>query len=740
MRGPRLFRRSLLYLTIIWSVAGLALDAPAVEPQKIVLALYGSRPDLPANVIVDEIIRSTLEGELGSSLDYYAEFLDSARWPEEEAQSVMHDLLRRRYANKRISVIIAVARPAINFMRRYGDELFPGVPIVAFGDADALRDWNPARPIVGALGRLDLRGTAELALRLQPRTRELLLISGVSPSDQFLQSLARQQLVGLENRMKITYLSDTTVENLEKIVAGVQDGTVIQFLSMVQDSAGNKFLSEDALSRIAKKARVPIYSHGGIYLGRGIIGGVVFNPEELGRETAQLALRILQGERIQGVSQESKSAVPMVDWRQLRRWRISEKRLPAGTVVRYREPTIWESYKGYVVSGISLILLEALLIGALMWQRTKRRKAEAELVHAYEVALESEQRFRLVANSAPVMIWMSGTDQLCTYVNQQWLDFTGRNSVAELGSGWRKSIHPDDLQKSLDTYTKAFERHERFKMEYRAEQYDGQYRWIMDTGIPRINPDGSFAGYIGSAVDVTERKLAEEALTGIGGRLLAAQEVERRRIARELHDDVNQQLAFLQVSLDMFRQDPPLSADEIRMRVDKFLSQASEVSQCVQALSHQLHSSKLEYLGLVAAMGGFCREFSEQHHVEISFSHERVPQAIPNEVSLCLFRVTQTALVNALKHSGAKSFDVGLRGSDDRIHLTVHDGGVGFDVAEIFNSRGIGIISIRERVRFVNGTLSINSRPGGGTTIEVDVPLPAKVHDAFDSTMSSQSA
>ena len=139
----KLYIRSLVPLVIVLSVSGFAADGPAAEPQRAVLALYGSRPDLPSNVIVDEIIRSTLERELGPRLDFYAEFLDTARWPEGEAQVAVHEFIRRKYAQRKLSVIIAVARPAINFMRIYGDELFPGVPVVAYGDSDALRDWEP---------------------------------------------------------------------------------------------------------------------------------------------------------------------------------------------------------------------------------------------------------------------------------------------------------------------------------------------------------------------------------------------------------------------------------------------------------------------------------------------------------------------------------------------------------------------------------------------------------------------
>ena len=712
---------------MLCSVAGFALEAPAVEPQTVVLALYGSRPDLPANILADEIIRSTLEKELGSRLDFYAEFLDATRWPEEETLSAVHDYLRRRYAQKKVSVIIAVAPVAINFMRRYGNELFPGVPIVAYGDADALRDWDLARPITGRLHRRSVKESVEFALRLQPRTREVLVVSGVSPSDQSLQSVARQQLTEFENRVKITYIRGTTVEDIQKTVAGVPNGTVILFLSMYQDSAGNRLLSSEVLPRIAAKARVPIYVHTRTNLVDGVVGGVVFDPESLGRETAQLTLRVLKGERIQDLSiQETTSTVSVVDWRQLRRWGISEKRLPAGTVVRFREPSLWETYKWYVASGISLIILEAALITALLWHRTRRKKAEAEVVAALEVAQESEQRFRHVANTAPVMIWMSGADMGCNYVNQPWLDFTGRSLAQELGNGWLEGIHPEDVTASFDTYTQAFNRHEPFTLQYRLRRRDGEYRWLLDRGVPRFNADDTFAGYIGSCVDLTDRKLAEEALSSVSRRLIEAQEQERTRIARELHDDINQRIAMLGIELDVLQQSLPDVGAEVRSRMEELRLLTSDIGAEVQEISHRLHSSKLEYLGLVAACKSFCREVADWHKVEVDFTAENISPTLPQDVSLCLFRVLQESLNNAIKHSGEPRFEAHLRGTSDEIQLTVRDHGIGFDAAAAMISRGLGLISMRERVSLVKGTMLIASKPMGGTEITVHVPVVAK--------------
>jgi len=246
--------------------------------------------------------------------------------------------------------------------------------------------------------------------------------------------------------------------------------------------------------------------------------------------------------------------------------------------------------------------------------------------------------------------------------------------------------------------------------------------------VPRLNEHGGFAGYIGSCLDITDRKLAEDALASVGPKLIEAHEEERTWIARELHDDIGQRIALLAVELVRYDHQIPESAVVMHECLQHVRQRISELGEDIQALSHRLHSSKLEYLGLVTAAKSFCRDLSEQRKVRIEFKHSDVPAEIPKEISLCLFRVLQEALQNAVKHSADQNFTVEVHGAKEEISLTVSDSGIGFDWQNAMNRRGLGLISMRERLRLVNGELSIQSAPGRGTVVLARVPFRSTEH------------
>ena len=371
-----------------------------------------------------------------------------------------------------------------------------------------------------------------------------------------------------------------------------------------------------------------------------------------------------------------------------------------------------------VVHSASPLKTEGRTVGLVVVLRDDTLRREAE-----RAVRQSEEHFRLMTESAPVMVWMSGPDGRSTYYNRRSLEFSGRSIEAELGNGWVEIVHPDDITRCMETYTQAFNERLPFKMELRLRRHDGEYRWILTSGVPTFDPGGSFAGYIGSAVDITERMLAEEALSTVNQKLIEAHEEESTRIARELHDDICQRLAMVNMRLGGLKQSLPASAADFTPEILAASQQIANLASDIQALSHRLHPSRLEVLGLEAAAAGLCDELSHRHDVEIDVHFENVPTALPRDISLCLYRVLQEALQNAVKHSGSPRDHVSITGGVNKVNLTVEDSGVGFDPHGAMRGCGLGLTSMNERLKLVGGQLSIHSERGRGTMIHAVVPL-----------------
>jgi signal transduction histidine kinase len=264
-------------------------------------------------------------------------------------------------------------------------------------------------------------------------------------------------------------------------------------------------------------------------------------------------------------------------------------------------------------------------------------------------------------------------------------------------------------------------------VQYRLRRSNGEYRWIFDTAVPRFNGDGTLAGYIGSCTDITDRKLAEETLSTVGRRLIEAQEEERSRIARELHDDINQRLALLANGVQEIEQAISADNDPSPKKGLRELGQlTNEIATDIEHMSHQLHPSKLHYLGLAAAVRDLCNEVSRQHKIEIECVVRDLPHDLEGNTSLSLFRTVQESLRNVVKHSHARHVKVELTCQTSVIQLLVSDDGAGFNPEAAGSDHGLGLVSMRERLRSVGGEFCIWSKPSLGTQVKGSVPATTK--------------
>src|ERR1700739_3639918 len=346
---------------------------------------------------------------------------------------------------------------------------------------------------------------------------------------------------------------------------------------------------------------------------------------------------------------------------------------------------------------------------------------------------EGEDKLRLLLDSTAEAIYGIDLEHQCTFCNPACLRPLGYEHVdAVLGKNMHNLIHdnradgtPFPIEECrVHRVTQTGEGvHAEDEVFWRA---NGTSFPVEYWSYPQRRAQ-EVVGAVIAFVDITERKLAEAALANVSRKLIDAQEQERARIGRELHDDIGQRLALLAVQMQQL-QDDPLILSDARNRMGELQKQTSELAADVQSLSHELHSAKLQYLGITGAMRGFCQEFGEQQKVEIDFQSHDLPSVVSPDISLCFYRVLQEALHNSAKHSGVRRFEVRLWGTSDEIHLTVRDSGSGFEREAAKESRGLGLISMEERLKLLKGTLSIESQPKHGTTIHASVPLGLGSH------------
>ena len=349
---------------------------------------------------------------------------------------------------------------------------------------------------------------------------------------------------------------------------------------------------------------------------------------------------------------------------------------------------------------------------------TERRRSR-------EALRESEERLRLAAQAGRMYAyeWDRATDVIVR--SGEFTHILGLTTAPKVMTCQQmlESVHPDDRPKLVAANDACTPEKSAYQIKYRVVRPDGSLVWLEKSARAFFDEKGVMLRMIGMVSDISERKLAEEALSSVSRKLIEAQENERARIARELHDDIGQQLALLSVTLEQTKLIAVNSDKLMRNGLDELRKQILTIASAVHTMSHELHSSTLRYLDLGSAMRGFCAELSRQKKVEITFFHKDVPANVSQDISLCLFRVLQEALHNAVKHSDSDQFNVGLRGISGVIDLTVSDAGVGFDPETAMKGRGLGLSSMRERMKLVDGELSIESQPNRGTTIHARVPV-----------------
>jgi signal transduction histidine kinase len=443
--------------------------------------------------------------------------------------------------------------------------------------------------------------TLKLAMELHPSTEQVFVVAA-SREQQDVDAV-HTELAGLSQRVRLTYIDADTVPQLLAEVRAIPQRSLILYVWYDSHDPGSVVHPDEIARLVASASPVPVYGTNEFYLGSGVVGGVVRGTRETAVRMAEMAREILSGRLAQDIPIESARLVPIIDWRQVQRWGIDPARLPARSDIRFRTPTAWEAYRGYIIAIVVVIVAQSLLITGLLRQRARRRRAEATIRTSYE----------------------------------------------------------------------------------------------------RI------------------RQLA--------GRIINAQEATRAGIARDLHDDVCQDLVGVSMAVSKLKRSSGRIEDARTQEALFKLQQWSlAIAEGVRNLSHDLHPFTLQLLGLAAALKAHCSEIENLHDTQVSFETEGELGQIQPDVALCLFRIGQEALRNGIVHGHAQRLAVTLARSGGYIELTVTDDGGGFDFEAVRRSRGgLGLLSMEERAHAIGGDVYIVSRLGEGTTIRVRVPADVDI-------------
>ena len=379
---------------LAFALSSAALAGPA-DPRKAVLLVFDEDKELLGLAQINRSVQEIFKGALAGDVEFYSESLNLSRFDDPGYHGLLRDHFRLKYARKHFDLIVAVMEPSLDFLLRHRAALFPGVPIVfCVIDSSDVQGRTPA-DVTGVLVKRSFAPTLAIALRLQPDTDEIVVVSGTSRFDQRLLAIARREFEPFQDRVRISYLTGLPIDQLLTRVSRLPSRSAIIYLTFFADGAGRAFIPHEALSRIAQVASAPVYVSLDQYVGLGALGGHVYSVANHGRHAAEIGLRILRGEPPSTIPPlEADDYEDIFDWRQLKRWGIDEQRLPAGSAVQFRTPSLWDSYKRYVVAGVTLVLLQSALLVALLVSLAQRRRAHLAAVEADEWRRHAEEELQ----------------------------------------------------------------------------------------------------------------------------------------------------------------------------------------------------------------------------------------------------------------------------------------------------------------------------------------------------------
>lgn len=735
---------------ILFSLLALGLFHPTLSAsqdtkRKEVLVLFSFRPTLPVAYQWDRGIRSVLESDPSHVFVINIEYLHLDRFNDDDYVRWLIQGLRQKYSGSEPDLIIPVFDVAVDLILRYGEELFPGVPIVLGGvENHVVENRSIGSNVTGVLTDTNYTGTLDLVLRLHPNTSRVVAVAGADPMGRSYAKAAREALRAYEDRIEIDYLIGLPMGEILERTANLPARTVVLYLNVLKDGAGKAFVGIEALSQIASVSSAPVYSLWDATLGHGIVGGYLSCFEKQAEAVAETALRILNGEKPGDISTfKAHSCQYMFDGRQLKRWSIPDDRLPPGSIVQFTEPNFWEQHRGPILIALAAFLLQTLVIAYLMYQHRKRLSAEEALSH-------SESKYRTVADYTYDWEYWEDSEGRLKYISPSCERISGYSAedFVEDPSLFRQIIVPEDREIWEHHRCDSGRGSRSESIEFRIQRKDGEIRWVEHLCQAVHEEQEGLLGVRGSNRDVTGRKQAEldarmrrEEITHVS-RTLTLGEIAAS-LGHEINQPLTATLSYAQAAKRFLAAEAP-DLDEVGNAVDGIVAgsrRAQEVVGRIRMLMTKQapERSRIDVKHLVGEAVEMTRRTARDQAVSIRLDLPRdLPHVFGDRVQL--EQVILNLLLNGFEAIRAAEKGHGeliVRASKDEtdyVTVSVEDSGIGIDgdnqepmFDAFFTTKpegmGMGLSISRSIIEDHGGRLWAARNPVQGATFSFTVPI-----------------
>src|SRR5438876_3285671 len=505
-KGGRVVRCHRIACSLVTMFVALTAVCAAESKAKRVLVVHSFGSVAPPFTTHSIAFETELVEKMGERVDLDEVSLDMARYADPNLQEALVEYLQKRQAHWQPDLVVPIGSPAGVFVEQYRDRLFPETPILYTGMDRRRLSPHALEKNAAFIGEdFDLPGFIEDILQIAPATKNIAVVIGASPLEQYWAAAFRKEFERFTNRINFIWLNDLSLDQMLEKTKVLPPDSYIFLILLLRDATGVTHNADEALQRIHAVANAPINGIFQHQLGLGIVGGRLYQAELEGIQSAHIAVRILHGEPASSFPPEIVGPLsPRYDWRELKRWKINEERLPPGSVVLFREPTVWDSYGDWIIAGVSLCFVQAVLIFGLLLNLAKRRRAERSLI-------ESEDRVALAADAAHLGVW-----EFDPATNEIWISDKARDlfQIAPRTdvdyAAFHERVHPDDQRLRDSAIKRAIETKGNYEIEYRILLPDGTVRWISGRAHCISDGDGRSTRLLGVSMDVTEGKQAEK--------------------------------------------------------------------------------------------------------------------------------------------------------------------------------------------------------------------------------------